>query len=242
MRILVIEDEPRMSALLLKGLSEHGHDVTVALNGADGLKSTLDAEFEVILLDLGLPDLGGYDVAQVLRERKYPASILMLTAYNKEDEIVRGLNLGADDYLTKPFSFPELLARLRAITRSTPLPVTAQIHIADLVLDKAQHKVKRCGKNIELTRTEFLLLEALAQNSPRVVSRSTLIEVIWGEQAEVTPGALDVLVNSLRSKLDAPFLLRLLQTVRGSGYLLRAGDQVPSATTAVTGYMRKHLR
>src|ERR1700761_5658867 len=122
MRILVIEDEPRMSALLHKGLSEHGHDVTVALNGADGLKCTLDAEFQMVLLDLGLPDLSGYDVAQVLREKRYPASILMLTAYNKEDEVVRGLNIGADDYLTKPFSFPELLARVRAISRCLPEP------------------------------------------------------------------------------------------------------------------------
>lgn len=155
-----------MSALLLKGLSEHGHDVTVALNGAEGLKCTLDGEFEVILLDLGLPDLSGYDVAQVLREKRYPASILMLTAYNKEDEIVRGLNLGADDYLTKPFSFPELLARLRAITRSAPEPPPANVTIADMVVDKIQHKVKRRAQGIDLTRTEFMLLEVLAQNSP----------------------------------------------------------------------------
>ena len=108
MRILVIEDEPRMLALLHKGLCENGHEVMVAPNGAEGLKLTLDREFDVILLDVGLPDLNGFDVAQVLRERRCSASILMLTAYSKEDEIVRGLNLGADDYLTKPFSFPEL--------------------------------------------------------------------------------------------------------------------------------------
>jgi DNA-binding response OmpR family regulator len=229
MRILVIEDEPRMAALLLKGLSEHDHEVTIALNGAEGLKCTLDREFEIILLDLGLPDLSGYDVAQVFRERKYPASILMLTAYNKEDEIVRGLNLGADDYLTKPFSFPELLARLRAITRSLPEAPT-NFTIADMVVDKIGHKVKRRGHAIELTRTEFLLLEVLAQNCPRVVGRSTLIELIWGRQAEVTPGALDVLVNSLRSKIDAPFPLKLLHTVRGSGYLLRAEKPAWPAT------------
>src|ERR1700749_1249486 len=133
-RILKIEDEPPMSALLHKGLSEHGHDVTVALDGAEGLKSTLDKDFDVILLDLGLPGLSGYDVAQVLQERKYPASILMLTAYNKEDEIVRGLNLGADDYLPKPFSFPELLARLRAIARAFSEPAPTHVTIADMVL------------------------------------------------------------------------------------------------------------
>jgi DNA-binding response OmpR family regulator len=241
MRILVIEDEPRMSALLFKGLSEHSHDVTVALNGAEGLKCTLDDEFEVILLDLGLPDLSGYDVAQVLRERRCAASILMLTAYNKEDEIVRGLNIGADDYLVKPFSFPELLARLRAITRSSPEPAPTNVTIADMVVDKVQHKVKRLGQGIDLTRTEFLLLEALAQNSPHVVSRARLIEEIWGEQAEVTPGALDVLVNSLRGKLDAPFPAKLLHTVRGSGYLLRA-EEPASASKPATESIRKHIQ
>src|SRR5271169_5868462 len=169
MRILVIEDEPRMSALLFKGLCEHSHDVTVALNGAEGLKCTLDGEFDVILLDLGLPDLNGYDVAQVLRERQCPASILMLTAYNKEDEIVRGLNIGADDYLTKPFSFPELLARLRAITRPSPEPAPMAIVVADLVVDMVRHKAMRQGHCIDLTRTEFLLLEMLAQRASRVV-------------------------------------------------------------------------
>jgi DNA-binding response OmpR family regulator len=241
MRILVIEDEPRMSALLFKGLSEHSHEVTVALNGAEGLKCTLDGEFDVILLDLGLPDLSGYDVAQVLRERRCPASILMLTAYNKEDEIVRGLNIGADDYLVKPFSFPELLARLRAITRSSPEPAPTNVTIADMVVDKAQHKVKRGGLGIELTRTEFLLLEALAQNSPHVVPRARLIEEVWGERAEVTPGALDVLVNSLRGKLDAPFPAKLLYTVRGSGYQLRAEEPALEGK-GTTEYMRRQIQ
>jgi DNA-binding response OmpR family regulator len=230
-----------MSALLFKGLCEHGHEVTVVLNGAEGLKCTLDGEFDVILLDLGLPDLSGYEVAQVLRERRYPASILMLTAYNKEDEIVRGLNIGADDYVVKPFSFPELLARLRAITRSLPEPLPTNVTIADMIMDKVQHKVKRRGQGIELTRTEFLLLDVLAQNYPCVVSRGALIEEIWGAQAEVTPGALDVLVNSLRGKLDAPFPEKLLHTVRGSGYLLRAEEPVLAGKPA-SGSIRKQIQ
>lgn len=220
MRILAVEDEPRMLALLHKGLSEHGHDVMIASDGAEALKLTLDHKFDVVLLDVGLPDLSGYDVAQVLRERNYRGSILMLTAYNKEDEIVRGLNLGADDYLTKPFSFHELLARLRAITRLVPTP--SAIAIADMVVDLVRHKATRQGQVIGLTRTEFLLLEVLAQSSPRVVSRSALIQKIWEGPREVTPGALDVLVNSLRSKIDACFPTKLVQTVRGSGYLLKA--------------------
>jgi DNA-binding response OmpR family regulator len=221
MRILAIEDEPRMSALLHKGLSEHGHEVTVALTGADGLKLTLDQTFEVILLDVGLPDLSGFDVAQVLRARKCPSSILMLTAYNKEDQIVRGLNLGADDYLTKPFSFAELLARLRAVTRPVHEPTPVVLTIADLVVDLIHHKVTRKGQTIDLTRTEFLLLELLAQSSPQVASRISLIEGIWGSVDEVSPGALDVLVNSLRNKLDSQFSTKLLLTVRGIGYQLQ---------------------
>jgi DNA-binding response OmpR family regulator len=241
MHVLVIEDEPRMSALLHKGLSEHGHDVTVALDGAEGLKSTLDTDFDVILLDLGLPGLSGYDVAQVLQERKYSASILMLTAYNKEDEIVRGLNLGADDYLTKPFSFPELLARLRAITRPSPGSAQTTFTIADLVVDTVQHSVSRRGKLINLTRTEYLLLELLAMNWPRVVARGILTEGIWRDHKEVTPGALDVLVNAVRSELDAPFPTKLLHTVRGSGYQLK-GQPSSIAASHLDGYKRKQIK
>jgi DNA-binding response OmpR family regulator len=220
MRILAVEDEPRMSALLHKGLSEHGHDVALAMTGAEALKLTLDHAFDVVLLDIALPELNGYDVAQVLRGRNYPAAILMLTAFNKEDEIVRGLNLGADDYLTKPFSFPELLARLRAITRAIPEVAPTSFRIADLIVDTLQHRVTRCGQVIDLTRTEFLLVELLALRAPQVVPRADLIERIWGGPAEVTPGALDVLVNSLRSKIDAQPSTRLLQTLRGKGYML----------------------
>ncbi len=219
MRILVIEDEPRMSALLYKGLSEHGHEVEVAPDGAHGLKVSLDRQFDVVLLDLGLPGLSGYDVAQVFRERRCPASILMLTAYNQEDEIVRGLTLGADDYLTKPFSFSELLARLRAITRPA---AAASFVLADLVIDLTQRKVTRQGRAIELTRTEYLLLDALVQGFPKLVSRVALMEAVWSGTHGVTDGALDVLVNSLRGKIDGCYASRLLRTVRGSGYMLEA--------------------
>jgi DNA-binding response OmpR family regulator len=227
MRILVIEDEPRMAALLHKGLTEHGHYVATALSGAESLVLTLDNEFDVVLLDVGLPDLSGYDVAQVLRERNYPASILMLTAYNKEDQVVRGLNIGADDYLTKPFSFPELVARLRAITRGSPEAVPKMLTIGDLVIELMQRKVTRQQTRIDLTRTEYLLLELLARNSPRVVPRSALIEGIWGHTHEISTGALDVLVNSLRNKIDAPFREKLVHTCRGAGYLLKTDSVEP---------------
>jgi DNA-binding response OmpR family regulator len=165
----------------------------------------------------------------------------MLTAYNKEDEIVRGLNLGADDYLTKPFSFPELLARLRAITRPSPGPAPTTFTIADLVVDTVQHSVSRRGRTINLTRTEYLLLELLAQHWPRVVARGTLTETIWREHKDVTPGALDVLVNSVRSKLDAPFPAKLLHTVRGSGYQLKVQPSNIAASD-LAGYKRKQIK
>jgi DNA-binding response OmpR family regulator len=237
MRILVIEDEPRMLALLNKGLTENGHEVALAHDGAQGLKHTLDCDYDVILLDVGLPDLSGYDVAHVLKERGCTASILMLTAYNKEDEIVRGLNLGADDYLTKPFSFPELLARLRAITRPAPESASMTLTVADMVVDRVQHKVRRQGQVIELTRTEFLLLECLAENAPRVVPKNSLTEKIWGGPAEITPNALAVLVNAVRHKIDAHSTPKLLQTVRGTGYLLQAHSSFSNAVAAGKRYL-----
>lgn len=229
MRILVVEDEARMAELLRKGLSEHGHIVITAVDGAESLKLTLDHEFDVVLLDLGLPGLSGYDVAQVLRERQSSAAILMLTAFDKEDDIVRGLNLGADDYLTKPFSFPELLARLRSVTRPAPDPLSYTYVAGDLVLDRIRRRVNRAGCTIELTRTEFSLLERLMSHAPQVISRSALIEGLWGGYGEVSSGALDVLVNSLRGKIDAPFREKLIQTVRGTGYAVKA-SMVPTKT------------
>jgi two-component system copper resistance phosphate regulon response regulator CusR len=174
------------------------------------------------LLDVGLPGLSGYDVAQVLRERQSMASILMLTAFDKEDDIVHGLDLGADDYLTKPFSFPELLARLRSITRPAPNALPTTFVAGDLILDRIRRKVSRDGHVIDLTRTEFALLGLLMSRAPQVISRNSLIEALWGGHGEVSSGALDVLVNSLRGKIDAPFRDKLLQTIRGIGYALNA--------------------
>ena len=179
MRILVIEDEPRMLTLLHKGLSENGHEVMIAPNGAEGLDLTLDREFDVILLDVGLPDLNGFDVAQVLRERRCSASILMLTAYSKEDEIVRGLNLDVDDYLTNHFRFLNCWRGLARLSACAPANV---VQHRGLGCGLAQHRVVRRGHAVEMTRTEFLLLEVLAQNSPRVVCRNSIIEAVWDEE------------------------------------------------------------
>jgi DNA-binding response OmpR family regulator len=221
MRVLVIEDEVRMLELLQKGLYESGYTVMTASDGETGLATALAHEFDAILLDIGLPCRDGHSVAQALRERKRATPILMVTARDAEDDIIRGLDLGADDYMTKPFSFPELIARLQSITRPQRAESTIKIEAADLVVDPVRHLVTRGDASVELTRTEFALLGRLVRSAGNCVSRQSLTECIWGADPEVSPGALDVLVSALRRKLDAPFKHKLIRTVRGEGYALR---------------------
>jgi DNA-binding response OmpR family regulator len=220
MRILVVEDELRMLELLRKGLYEHDFAVMTASDGETGLEIALAHEFDAIVLDIGLPLRDGYSFAQTLRERNRTTPVLMLTARDTEDDIIRGLDLGADDYMTKPFSFPELVARLQSITRPHREETGGKIEAGDLVVDPIRHTVTRTNASIDLTRTEFALLERLVRNAGNCVSRQALAESVWGSQPEVTPGALDVLVNALRRKIDAPFKHKLIRTVRGAGYLL----------------------
>jgi DNA-binding response OmpR family regulator len=222
MRILVIEDELRMLELLRQGLYEAGHTVMTAADGDQGLDAALSHDFDAILLDIGLPRRDGYEVARILRERKRNIPILMLTARDTEDEIIRGLDLGADDFMTKPFSFPELVARLQAITRPSREDTGGKVEVGDLVVESAKHTVTRAGKIIDLTRTEFALLGCLLRNAGKCVRRQALMDCIWGTGHDVGPGALDVLVNALRAKVDAPFPRKLIVTVRGEGYMLKA--------------------
>jgi DNA-binding response OmpR family regulator len=221
MRILVIEDELRMLELLRNGLYESGYTVMTAGDGETGLSAALAHEFDAIVLDIGLPRLDGYSVAQVLRQRKIATPVLMLTARDAEDEIIRGLDLGADDYMTKPFSFAELVARIQSITRPHRADALFKTGTAGLVVDPARHLVTRGNTSIELTRTEFALLGRLLRSAGHCVSRESLTECIWGAVPEVSPGALDVLVNALRSKIDTPFKHKLIRTIRGEGYALR---------------------
>ncbi len=221
MRILVVEDELRMLELLRKGLYESGYTVMTAADGDAGLEIALAHEFDAIVLDIGLPKRDGYSVAQVLRERKRATPVLMLTARDAEDDIIRGLDLGADDYMTKPFSFPELVARLQSITRPQREETAGKIEAGDLVVDPVRHSVKRANTNIDLTRSEFALLGRLARSAGSCVPRQTLAESVWGADPGVSPGALDVLVNALRRKIDAPFNHKLIGTVRGEGYVLK---------------------
>ncbi len=221
MRILIIEDEPRMLELLRKGLYEHGYTVMAAADGEAGLEMATLHELDAIVLDIGLPKLDGYALMQALRAKARTTPVLMLTARDAEDDIVHGFDVGADDYLTKPFSFPELVARLQSITRPHRADDDGTIRAGDVVLSATRHAVTRNNESIDLTRLEFLLLTCLVRHAGQCVSREKLREAIWGKDHPVGPSALDVLVNSLRAKIDAPYGKKLIGTVRGSGYIFR---------------------
>jgi len=221
MRILIVEDEPRMLELLRTGLYEHGFTVMTAADGETGLRIATTHEFDSIVLDIGLPDLNGYALMEALRARANETPVLMLTARDTEDDIIHGLDVGADDYLTKPFSFPELVARLHSITRHRREDGDGILRLGELEIDVARRMVTRNGEAIDLTRLEVSLLECLARRAGQCVPRRELMEFVWGANHPVGPTALDVLVNSLRSKIDAPYSSKLIGTLRGSGYIFR---------------------
>ena len=227
MRLLVIEDEPRMLELLEQGLREEGHDVLTARDGADGLSLAETGGFDAILLDVMLPKVDGIEVARRLRKGGSRVPVLMLTARDAEEDIRNGLDTGADDYLTKPFSFVELLARLRAVTRRASHVRSATIEIDDLVLDVAQHQATRGGRDLKLTRTEFDLMERLLQRMGDPVPRERLIAGVWGFDRDIESNTLDAFIRLLRQKVDQPGKRRLIHTVRGIGYCARVGDLVP---------------
>jgi len=221
MRTLVIEDEPRMLELLRKGLYEHGFTVMTAGDGETGLEIAAAHELDAIVLDIGLPKLDGYGVVKALRARECSTPVLILTARDAEDDIIRGLDLGADDYLTKPFSFPELVARLQSITRHRRKVKDGTIEAGEVVIDLTRHAVTRNRVSIDLTRQEFQLLMCLARQAGQCVPRQVLVQCVWGADHAVGATALDVLVNSLRAKIDSPHGTKLIETVRGSGYILK---------------------
>lgn len=226
MQILVVEDEARMAELLRRGLAEEGHAVVVASNGKDGLSIALSHPFDVIVLDIMLPELDGLTVARRLRDRGNRTPILMLTARDAEHEVIAGLNVGADDYLTKPFSFDVLVARIRAVSRRGPIARDALMRSGDLTLDPASRAVTRGTRQVNLTRTEFVLLEALMRNSGAVVQRDALIQAVWGFEGDVESNTLDVFVRLLRAKIEAPGEPKIIQTVRGVGYCLKTAAEV----------------
>jgi len=221
MNLLIVEDEKRMASLLRKGLEEEGHTVVCAADGIEGLELSRSYDFDMIILDIMMPRLDGYEFAKKLRADKVPTPILMLTAKDSVQDIVHGLDLGADDYLTKPFSFNELLARLRAVKRRAPVPQPTVFKVDDLSLDPATREVSRGGVRLALTRTEYSLLERLMGRAGKVVPRRLLIESVWGFEREIEDNTLDVFVRLLRSKVDGNGQQRLIHTVRGVGYVIR---------------------
>lgn len=222
MRILVVEDEDRIAGFLKKGLEEESYAVDIAPDGMAALEWVAGAQYDLILLDVMLPGLTGFEVCQILRQRRVDSPILMLTARDDIDDRVQGLDFGADDYLTKPFAFKELLARIRALTRRTASTPTADVvlEFADLQLDTVTHKAKRGHREIDLTPKEYALLEFFLRHPRRPLSRTLVRENIWGYDYFGASNVVDVYVRHLRQKLESSGEPALIHTVRGVGYQL----------------------
>jgi DNA-binding response OmpR family regulator len=220
MHILIVEDEPQMATLLTRGLEEESYQVSIARDGPAALELAAVQAFDVILLDVMLPRMDGIEVARQLRRREEETPVLMLTARDSLGDIVKGLNAGADDYLTKPFSFVELLARMRALVRRQQFRRKNVLEVQDLILDVTSHRSFRAGTEIYLSITEFRLMELLARNAGRIVSRHEILSNVWGPGREVSENTLDAFVRLLRKKVDDGAELRLIQTHRGFGYSL----------------------
>src|SRR6195256_6554882 len=210
-----------MGELLRRGLEEENHTVTLARDGLEGLQVAETCNVDAIVLDVMVPVLNGIEVARRLRSAGRQVPILMLTARDAPSDIVSGLDAGADDYLTKPFSFRVLLARLRALSRRAARPAVRTLRVSDLMLDPASHKVTRGGSALDLTITEFRLLEFLMRRAGRACSRAAIIDGVWGTEKDVQTNAVDAFVRLLRAKLDAARQRPLIHAVRGYGYILR---------------------
>jgi DNA-binding response OmpR family regulator len=221
MWILVAEDERSMGDLIVQGLEEQNHTVTLARDGEEAFAAAAGSSFDAMVLDVMMPRLSGFEVARRLREGKNHTPILMLTARDTPADIVKGLDAGADDYLVKPFSFVVLMARLRAISRRSVQAPVLELRADDLVLNPATREVTRSGKLLSLTPTEFRLLEHLLRRANRAVSRSSIVEAVWGFQSDVEANTVDVYIKLLRDKIDHNSVKPLIQTVRGFGYIVR---------------------
>lgn len=234
MRVLVIEDEVKVSEVLQRGLTEAGYDVEKAADGESGLRLALSGQFDLILLDINLPLMNGLEVCKRLREKDQITPVLMLTALGMSDDIVIGLEAGADDYLPKPFRFNELYARVKALTRrkkitdsiveKNPGVTLEYFKLDDLVIDFDGKEVRRAGKVIQLTAREYALLEYLARNKGKVRSRLEIAEAVWGLDFETGTNFIDVYINYLRNKIDKHFGKKLIHTITGFGYVLKLPD------------------
>ena len=220
MRLLLVEDDRDVAEYIRKGLEEEGCTVKVCFDGSSGLRAAELTAFDIIVLDVMLPHMDGFEVTKRLRLEKVRTPILLLTGRDSPQDVVRGLDAGADDYLTKPFSFDVLLARIRARTRMSGDAKSATIRYADLTLDTAKHEVWRGNRLLNLTRTEFSILECLLRSAGRVATRDRIVDVVWGERG-ATDNNLDVFMQFLRRKVDPPGSKKLIHTERGLGYSLR---------------------
>lgn len=224
MKILVVEDDPAIARMLRRGLTQADYQVEWAEDGRQGLALASASLYSLIILDVMLPGRDGWSVCEELREGGSRVPILMLTARDGFGDRIKGLDLGADDYLPKPFDFGELLARVRALLRRDKVHRTRVIHVGDLQIDTAQRRVTRAGTEIGLSQREYELLEALASNEGRVLSRQTIQERIWQDDDSFS-NTVDVYIGMLRRKVDDPFPIKLIQTVRGAGYTLRVSER-----------------
>ena len=235
MRILLIEDEKRIAGFIARGLEESGYTVDAAETGQAGLTMMTGATYELVILDLMLPDMDGFAVLEKIRRRKANQPVLILSARGNLEDRVKGLDLGADDYLVKPFAFVELLARVRALLRrGQSLP--ERLQTGDLVVDCLRRKVNRAGVNIELAPKEFSILEYLLRNKGRALSRTMIVEHVWEMDYTGLTNIVDVYIRHLRSKVDDDWPLKLIKTVRGIGYMIGTAEETePPAPTAVSG-------
>jgi two-component system, OmpR family, response regulator len=229
MRILVVEDHERMAGLIRRGLLEEGYAVDLVANGEDGEWMAAENEYDAIVLDVVLPGIDGFELCRRIRGEGGWAPVLMLTARDAVDDRVRGLDAGADDYLTKPFAFAELIARIRALVRRGSPKRPATLAVGDLTLDPSSHEVRRGDALVDLTAKEFSLLEYLMRHPGEVLSRGRLIEHVWDFAFDGDSNVVDVYIRYLREKIDRPFARRAIETVRGAGYRLR--DEGSDAST-----------
>jgi heavy metal response regulator len=222
MRLLVVEDEKKVARFVKKGLEEEGYAVDVAPDGEEGLAMALDGVHDLLILDIHLPRMDGLGILQELRKKKVATPVLLLTVRAAIEDKVLGLDAGADDYLTKPFAFQELLARVRALLRRRADAEAPVLQVADLTLDPARRLVARAGEKIDLTSKEFALLAYFMRNPGRVLTRTMISEHVWDYDFDTMTNVIDVYVNYLRKKIDAGREPKLIHTVRGAGYVLKA--------------------
>lgn len=221
MRLLIVEDETKTGDYLRQGLTEAGLVVELARNGLDGYHLAMTELFDLIVLDVMLPDVDGWRIVQSYRDTGHLTPVLFLTARDSVDDRVKGLELGADDYLVKPFAFAELLARIRTLLRRHATPAQSeQLHVADLTIDLPKHRVTRAGKKINLSQKEFCLLELLARRHGEVLPRSLIASQVWDMNFDSDTNVIDVAIRRLRAKIDDDFQPKLIHTVRGMGYKL----------------------